>query len=70
MPIPKMIDDYNQHMGGVDIADQRRAYYNTQITSCRIWMPLFFWLLDTAIVNSYIIHHRQASGLELKHNDF
>src|SRR5262249_10838945 len=50
--IPKVIDDYNHHMGGVDIADQRREYYNTQITARRNWLPLFFWLLDTAVVNS------------------
>jgi len=29
--IPKVIDDYNYHMGGVDIADQYRSYYHTQI---------------------------------------
>src|SRR3954451_18246919 len=42
-------------MGGVDIADQHRQYYSTQITTGRTWMPLFFWLLDTAIINSYLI---------------
>ena len=63
--IPKIIDDYNHHMGGVDIADQRRSYYNTQITSRRTWMPIFFWLLDTAIINSYLI-----AGSKEEHIDF
>jgi len=31
LSIPKMIDDYNHHMGGVDIADQLRSYYSTQL---------------------------------------
>ena len=53
--IPKTIDDYNHNMGGVDIADQRRSYYSTQITTRRTWMPMFFWLLDTTIINSYLI---------------
>jgi hypothetical protein len=53
--IPKIIDDYNHHMNGVDVADQLRSYYNTQQTVRRNWMPLFFWLLDTVIINSYRI---------------
>jgi hypothetical protein len=40
-------------MGGVDIADQLRSYYPTQLKCCRSWYPLFFWLLDTTIVNSF-----------------
>ena len=55
LPIPVFIDDYNQHMGGVDIADQLRSYYSTQLKACRNWLPLFFWLLDTTIINSYRI---------------
>ncbi|CAG8759333.1 13744_t:CDS:2, partial [Acaulospora morrowiae] len=32
LAIPKIIDDYNHYMGGVDIADQLRGYYNCQLT--------------------------------------
>ena len=55
LPIPQFIDDYNYHMGGVDIADQLQSYYNTQLRSCRNWYPLFYWLLDTTLVNCYRI---------------
>jgi hypothetical protein len=48
LPIPKIINDYNLFMGGVDIADQLRSYYQK---TRRTWMPMFFWLLDTAIIN-------------------
>ena len=54
--IPKVIDQYNFFMGGVDIADQRRSYYHTQLRSCRNWYPLFFWLLETAIINLFILY--------------
>jgi len=54
--IPKVVDQYNFFMGGVDIADQRRSYYHTQLRTCRNWYPLFFWLLDTAIINSFILY--------------
>lgn len=52
---PKASVDYNNHMGGVDIADQCRSYYSTQLIACRNWLPLFTWLIDTAIINSFII---------------
>ncbi|PKK75334.1 hypothetical protein RhiirC2_655540, partial [Rhizophagus irregularis] len=31
LPILVVIDDYNHFMGGVDIADQLRGYYGTQL---------------------------------------
>jgi hypothetical protein len=30
LPIPSAIDDYNNYMGGVDIANQLRAGFSTQ----------------------------------------
>ena len=54
LQIPVAINDYNFHMGGVDIADQYRSYYDTQLTTFRTWFPIFFWALDTALINSYI----------------
>jgi hypothetical protein len=56
IPIPVMVDDYNYHKGGVDIADQYRSYFFTQLIARRNWLPFFFWLLDTMIVNAYILY--------------
>ena len=39
MPIPLCINDYNQHVSGVGIADQLRYHYDT---SFRIWRPILF----------------------------
>ena len=55
-PIPTIVDDYNNNMNGVDIADQLRSSYPTQLKALRNWLPLFFWLLDTTIVNSFILY--------------
>lgn len=68
LPIPIVIDDYNHFMGGVDIADQLRGYYGTQLPVRRTWMPLFFWLLDTAIINSYLV--LKKSNKDINHKDF
>ena len=53
-------------MGGVDIADQYRSYYDTQLISQRTWFPIFFWLLDTALINSFIMYSDLDKSLEHK----
>jgi len=53
-------------MGGVDIANQYRAAFTTlQHRSNRYWKPLFNWLLDIALVNSYLLA-KAIQGLVIK----
>jgi hypothetical protein len=42
-------------MGGVDRANQLRASYETHQKNLRSWWPIFFWILDVAIINAYCI---------------
>ena len=42
-------------MGGVDLANQFQAAYETHRTTFQSWWPIFFWLIDAAIVNAYRI---------------
>ena len=56
LSIPTCVDDYNQFMGGVDITNQYCSYYTTQIVARCNWLPIFFWILDTALLNSFIIY--------------
>jgi hypothetical protein len=53
LPIPRAINDYNRYMGGVDIADQLQAGFSTQQRGVKPWRPLFYWLLDTTIINAF-----------------
>lgn len=53
---PKIISDYNKYMGGVDRFDQLMSSYAVAWKSRRWWMKIFYYLLDAAIVNSYIIY--------------
>ncbi len=52
----------------MNIADQLRGYYGTQLSVQRTWMSLFFWLLDTVLINSYLILKR--IDLNINHKDF
>jgi hypothetical protein len=43
-------------MGGVDIANQYRADFTTlQLKNNCYWKPLFYWLLDIVLANSYLL---------------
>lgn len=77
--IPLMIDDYNKHRGGVGIANQLRSNLSTQLPrdpewdfkqlpSPPEWLPLFYYLLDTTIVNSYLIYRMYNPSIS--HQDF
>ena len=67
LTIPDLIDDYNNHMNGVDIADQLRASYPTHRRGVRNWLPLFYWLLDTIKVNSYLLWRLHYPAASHKH---
>jgi hypothetical protein len=49
------IDDYNYNINGVDIADQLRAEMPTYRITWRSWFLYWFWLLDTTIVNAFLL---------------
>lgn len=70
LPIPEFIDNYNYNIGGVDIADQLRSYYSTQQPSRRNWFQLFYWLLDTSLVNVYRIQPTMNPNRHLQSEHF
>jgi Transposase IS4 len=52
LEIPALIDMYNHHMNGVDLADQKRASYAPMRRLRRTWLPLFFYCFETAVSNA------------------
>jgi hypothetical protein len=69
--IPVFIDDYNHNIGGVDIANQLQEAYKTHRATQRNWWPLFYWLIDVVVINSYRLY-QVHSGNEspLTHLEF
>ena len=53
--IPTPVAKYNENMGGVDLADQYRSYYQVGRASRKWWRYLFWFLVQTAMVNSYLV---------------
>lgn len=55
IPQPKLLQRYNQGMGGVDKMDQMVAVYRSRIRQRKWWWPIFAYLLDASIVNAWIL---------------
>lgn len=53
---PQAVADYNSFMGGVDHFDHYQSVYSIIQKSRRWWLKIFYFLLDSVIVNSYIIY--------------
>ena len=53
---PSAVVLYNENMGGVDLADQKRKMYSASRKSKVKWyMRLFYYLLDVVVVNAHIL---------------
>jgi len=48
--------EYTMYMQGVDVADQLRGSYSCQVRSHKWWHHLFYFLIDTTVVNMWILH--------------
>ena len=67
---PTVIIDYTSKMGAVDRADHLCTSYNFARKSIKWWRKLFFWLMEIAIVNSYILYRAaqtQANEAPMTH---
>ena len=62
---PTVIVDYTAKMGAVDRADHLCTSYNFARKSVKWWRKSFFWLLEVACVNSFILYNinRQQQNL-------
>ena len=60
-----VVADYNLHMIGVDKMDQIASYYSFTHKTVKWWRKVFFWLLQVAVVNTYIIHKKLQLSVEM-----
>ena len=51
-----VIHDCNSFMDRVDVADQVRTYFPAKLRSFKWWHSIFFWIVDSAASNAYIVH--------------
>ncbi len=53
---PKAIADYGKYTVGIETANQLRSYYGRHRRSKKWWHTLFYFLLETTLVNSWICY--------------
>lgn len=66
-PCPGSVIRYNTFMGGVDRGDQLRGYYSCRSKSRKFYKYVFYFLLDTAITNAYILHSHYSTASSFEH---
>ena len=58
---PVVVDLYNNEMNGVDVADQLTVFYSFICKTRKWWRKTFFWLLEVAMMNSYLLYKQSVS---------
>ena len=56
VPCPEVVINYTKFMGGVDLADQNRIYYDMGRDEKNFWKCLMWYMINTCVVNSYVIY--------------
>lgn len=59
VPCPLGVVEYTKRMGGVDRFDQKRGTYHVARRSRRWWMRIFYFIIDAAITNAYILYSQR-----------
>ena len=68
---PDVIQEYNENMGGVDLADMRRKHCNSTIMGLhRWWLKLFFYLLDVGTSNALVLYRETGANNKINLVEF
>ena len=62
--------NYNQFMGGVDVADAKRKAYSCSRRSRKWWLGLFYFVIDVCVVNAHILHNETKHVAKLNQKIF
>jgi hypothetical protein len=63
IPCSPALVHYQEHMRGVDVQDQLRGNYSVQTRDHKWWHRILLHLLDTSIVNAYILYRARMQRM-------
>ena len=55
--------DYRSNMGFVDSYNRAINYHSTKLGSLKWWKPIFFYILDCALVNAWVLFKDQGKDI-------
>jgi hypothetical protein len=72
IPRPPAVSEYNLYMGAVDMFDQYRSYVKIELRSRKFWHPLFWFIIEAALINSWLLYKatRELAMLPLEYTLF
>jgi hypothetical protein len=67
---PPAVKLYIKYMGGVDRSDRMVRTYSVSRQSKKWWFRLFYYFLDTALANSFILYNHSSNHLQLSELEY
>ncbi|KAK3907167.1 PiggyBac transposable element-derived protein 3, partial [Frankliniella fusca] len=64
VPCPQIVLAYNSSMGGTDLFDQYMSLYRIPSRARRWYFPLFVFLLELALINSFLLYKREVELID------
>ena len=58
---PAMVEEYNAHMGGVDLCDMLLALYRVRLRSCKYYMHIVYYCIGISITNGWLMYRRHCN---------
>jgi hypothetical protein len=66
---PQIINQYNKHMGGVDLMDSHIGRHRIKMKSRKWYFRLFYHMLDLTVINSWILF-KKVTHKKISQKDF
>lgn len=63
VPCPKIVSEYNTHVGGVDLADMMICPVSHFSQSHRLYLAIFWQRVDIAVNNAWLLHRGDTAPL-------
>ncbi len=66
IPCPDVIKLYNKYMGGVDLNDQLRSYYQLGRKANKYWKYIMWFYIDLCLINAWILYDQSTPVKRIK----
>ncbi|XP_065069915.1 piggyBac transposable element-derived protein 3-like [Rhopilema esculentum] len=66
---PLMVEEYNLHMGGVDLCDMLMALYRIRLRSNKYYMHIIYYCIGVSVINGWLLYRRHCMQLGIPSKD-